>query len=179
MSPKNDAPEHSPQARLAREAIEAWVREGKKISSASQPDLQKLLSEKSAAFVSIKKKGSLRGCIGTFQPTRDSLAEEIIGNAISAASRDPRFPPLREEELEDVDIGVDVLGEPEPIPDAGYLDPRRFGVIVRSGNRLGLLLPDLEGVDTVDQQLEIARRKAGIASHEPVQLLRFTVERYH
>ena len=142
-------------------------------------DERQELQGRSAAFVCLKKEGELRGCIGTFQPTRDSLAEEITANAISAACRDPRFPPVSEQELDALDVSVDVLGEPEPISDVSQLDPRRYGVIVRRGTRIGLLLPDLEGVDSVEQQLEIARSKAGISPHEPIQLYRFTVERYH
>ena len=166
----------SPHVALARAAIEAWVRDRKRLQAAGT---EEELQGKAAAFVSLKKGGALRGCIGTFQPTRDTLADEIISNAISAACRDPRFPPVSEEELDELDISVDVLSEPELVPDASYLDPRRYGVIVRRGERIGLLLPDLEGVDSVEAQLEIARNKAGIGLHEPVQLYRFTVQRYH
>ncbi|RJP31209.1 MAG: AmmeMemoRadiSam system protein A [Actinobacteria bacterium] len=169
----------SPYTALARKAIEAWVKERRELSTEEIKEEKKLLPEKAAAFVCLKKEGGLRGCIGTFQPTREDLAEEIVSNAISAACRDPRFPPVSEEELEDLDISVDVLGEPERVRDASQLDPRRYGVIVRRENRTGLLLPDLEGVDSVEEQLEIARNKAGISPREPIQVYRFTVERYH
>jgi hypothetical protein len=172
------AQEESPEARLARASIESWVRDRRRISARELQEEEKLLKEKGAAFVCIKKHGDLRGCIGTFRPTRDNLAEEIANNAISAACRDPRFPPVSREELADLQVSVDVLSEPESVPDASYLDPKKYGVIVEAGGRLGLLLPDLEGVDTVDQQLEIARNKAGIRPGEPVQLYRFTVKRY-
>ncbi len=122
--------------------------------------------------------GRLRGCIGTFEPTRGSLAEEIVQNAVRSCTRDPRFEPVRPDELVELDISVDVLGEPEPVPDPSHLDPSRYGVIVKSGRRLGLLLPDLEGVDTVEEQLDIARSKAGIGKREPVELFRFEVKRH-
>ncbi len=170
----------SPHVELARTAIEKWVRERRILDPEEKAGLPEELKRKRAgAFVSIKKRGELRGCIGTFQPTRETLAEEIISNAISAATRDPRFPPVSPEELRELDISVDVLSDPEPVNDISQLDPRRYGVIVQSGARVGLLLPDLEGVDTVEEQLEIARRKAGIGQHEPIHIYRFTVERHH
>jgi AmmeMemoRadiSam system protein A len=170
---------NSPHVDLAKAAIEAWVREGRKLVSSEKSEQRKDLRGKAGAFVCLKKQGNLRGCIGTFQPTQESLDEEITSNAISAACRDPRFPPVSEDELDELDISVDVLGDPEPVPDASYLDPHKYGVIVKRGSRLGLLLPDLEGVDTVEDQLEIARNKAGIGLHEPIQLFRFTVDRFH
>lgn len=169
----------SPHIRLARAAIDAWVKEGRRLRAPQAGELDPALEERAAAFVSLKKRGELRGCIGTFQPCYENLAEEIISNAISAATRDPRFPPVSPEEIPELDISVDVLSEPEPVPDASFLDPKRYGVIVKRGGRVGLLLPDLEGVDSVEQQLEIARAKAGIGAHEPIQLFRFTVNRYH
>lgn len=169
----------SPHVSLARAAIERWVRERKVLDPGPRERLPEELRGRAGAFVSLKKGGELRGCIGTFQPTRDNLAEEIVSNAISAATRDPRFHPVRPEELPELEVSVDVLSEPEPVDDVSQLDPRRYGVIVQSGSRLGLLLPDLEGVDTVEQQLDIARRKAGIGPHEPIHIYRFTVERHH
>ena len=179
MPEKDSDGKTSNHVRLARAAIEAWVRERRRMSPAEIGEERGGLSGKSAAFVCLKKGGELRGCIGTFQPACDTLAEEIATNAVSAACRDPRFPPVAEHELDSLDISVDVLGEPEPVQDASQLDPKTYGVIVRRGNRTGLLLPDLEGVDTVEQQLEIARNKAGISPHEPIQLYRFTVDRFH
>lgn len=131
-------------------------------------------------FVSLHSRdGSLRGCIGTIEPTQPNVAKEVIHNAISAATRDPRFPPVQIAELDGLDISVDVLTPPEPIESVDELDPHRYGVIVESGWRRGLLLPDLEGVDTAEVQVDIARCKAGIQRGEPVRLHRFEVKRYH
>lgn len=163
---------------LAREVIEHYVRTGQRPELPAQlpPSFQK----QAGVFVSIHKKdGSLRGCIGTFEPTTDNIVTEVIQNAVSAATRDPRFPPISPDELADLDISVDVLSPPEQVYSLEELDPKRFGVIVQSGWRRGLLLPDLEGVDTPEQQVAIAMRKAGIAMDEEVQLYRFTVNRYH
>lgn len=138
-----------------------------------------LWTPRHGCFVSIKNSdGSLRGCIGTFMPTQENLGREITANAVSAAVRDPRFPPMRPEELDRVRISVDVLSEPEPVRPGMELDPRVYGVIVVKGGRRGLLLPDLEGVDSVRQQLDIAARKAGIRDPEGAELYRFTVSRY-
>ena len=137
-----------------------------------------MLSRRAGAFVSIHEHGELRGCIGTIAPTTDSLAEEIIQNAISASTRDPRFYPIRPEELADLEISVDVLGEPEQISSMAELDVKRYGVIVSHGRKRGLLLPDLEGVDTVEYQVAIARQKAGIREGEPITLERFEVVRH-
>jgi AmmeMemoRadiSam system protein A len=178
--PETDRPgTTSPHVSLARAAIEAWVREGRKLAPTEMGDERQELAGKAAAFVCLKKAGELRGCIGTFQPARETLAEEISANAVSAACRDPRFPPVSEQELTALDISVDILSEPEAVSDASQLDAGRYGVIVKRGERVGLLLPDLEGVESVEQQLEIARNKAGISPHEPIQLYRFTVDRYH
>lgn len=179
MAEKQDKEGRSPQVELAKEAIDAWVKEGRKLAPSDLPEQSEALRGRAGAFVSLKKHGRLRGCIGTFQPTRANLAEEIIANAISAACRDPRFQPLEREELGELDISVDVLSDPEPVSDPSMLDPAKYGVIVRRGDRVGLLLPDLEGVDTVEEQLGIARRKAGIGPDEQVQLYRFTVTRHH
>ena len=137
-----------------------------------------LTGVRAGAFVSIHKQGRLRGCIGTISPTRGSLAEEIIQNAVSAATRDPRFDPIRPDELKWLEINVDVLGEPEAIDSQARLDVKRYGVIVTRGDHRGLLLPDLESVDTVEQQVAIARRKAGIGPNEKVELQRFEVIRH-
>lgn len=135
---------------------------------------------RAGVFVSLHKADQLRGCIGTVEPVRASLAEEIIYNAISAGTGDPRFPPVTREEMSYLDCSVDILGEPEPVEGFGQLDPSRYGVIVRKGWRTGLLLPDLEGVDTVEQQVAIACQKAGIRPDDrDVELSRFTVTRYH
>lgn len=165
-----------PYTALAGESIAAYVRTGRRIPP--PPGLPpELLSRRSGAFVSLKKQGALRGCIGTYEPTEDNLAEEIIANAIRAATGDPRFPPVTLGELPELSVSVDVLSPPEPCTEAD-LDPRRYGVIVTAGWRRGLLLPDLPGVDTVEEQLRIAKLKAGIRPDAPCQLARFTVERH-
>ncbi len=164
--------------KLAKRSIEAIVREGRLLSRSDCPELVEKIKGSAGAFVSIKKRGQLRGCIGTFRPTRKDLADEIIYNAVSACQHDPRFPPVREDELEELEITVDVLEEPEPVPGPEFLDPKEYGVIVKSGPKTGLLLPDLEGVDTVEEQIDIARRKAGIMPGEPLQLFRFRVSRH-
>ena len=132
-----------------------------------------------ACFVSIKTAdGGLRGCIGTIMPVQPSLDREIIENAISSSTRDPRFPAMSIAELPGVVFSVDVLSEPERIAGRGELDAKRWGVIVSKGMRRGVLLPDLEGVDTVEEQLDIACRKAGIHGTDGISIERFSVERY-
>lgn len=132
-----------------------------------------------ACFVSIKKtSGDLRGCIGTISPVQATLDREIIMNAISSAARDPRFPPMTASELTEVVFSVDVLGEPEPVSSRAELDPKRWGIIVKRGMRRGVLLPDLEGVDTAERQIEIAVQKAGLRSAEEISIERFSVDRY-
>lgn len=166
-----------PLVQLARQTIEKYVREGKTVQVPAElpPEVQ----GKAGTFVSLHDKtGSLRGCIGTIEPTRSNVAEEVIHNAISAATRDPRFSPVKPKELDGLDVKVDVLSEPEPISGPDELDPTRYGVIVESGGRRGLLLPDLEGVDTVEDQVEIACRKAVIGLNEPKNMYRFEVKRY-
>ncbi len=165
--------------KLARNTIEKYLQQEEMIIS--EESLPEELKYQAAAFVSIKKNGQLRGCIGTILPTEDSLAEEICSNAISAAIRDPRFPPVKEEELSELEISVDVLEEPEAIDTVDDLDPHQYGVIVEKGFHRGLLLPKLEGIDTVEEQLKIAFRKAGLRLDnvtEGVQLYRFKVTRH-
>lgn len=164
--------------RLAREAVEAYVLGRREIEvPEGLPD--EMISKRAGTFVSIHKHGELRGCIGTIAPTRRSVAEEIIGNAASACSRDPRFPPVKPVELPWLEISVDVLGEPENIASEDQLDVKRYGVIVSYGNRRGLLLPDLDGVDTPEQQVDIAMRKGGIRKSEKYRLQRFEVIRHY
>lgn len=167
-------PRH-PFVQLAMDAIETYVKKWK----AMRPpvDLPDEFRVRRGAFVSIKKFGNLRGCIGTIRPTRPNLAEEIISNAISAAVRDPRFDPIAGEELAALEVSVDVLTEPEPVKDLSELDPKRYGVIVSKGYLQGVLLPDI-GVETVEEQIDICRRKAGIMSHEEVEIQKFQVVRY-
>jgi len=172
------AKEESAYVRLARETIENYIKQGKIIT----PPLnlpKEMINQKAGVFVSLKKFGDLRGCIGTFVPTQGNIAQEIIKNAVSAAVDDPRFSPVNASELEGLFISVDVLSAPEEVKDISQLDPKKYGVIVSSGYKKGLLLPDLEGVDTVEYQIDIARRKAGIYPDEKVKLYRFEVKRYH
>ena len=164
--------------KLARRAVEAYVARRETIKPGSElPD--EMLTTRAGAFVSIHEHGELRGCIGTIGPTRNCLAEEIIGNAISASTRDPRFSPIRPEELPWLEISVDVLGEPEDIDSEDELDVKRYGVIVTSGRKRGLLLPDLDGVDSPQQQVDIAMQKGGIGRHEKYKLQRFEVIRHY
>ena len=164
--------------KLARASVEAWVRRGERLSvPEGLPD--EMTARRAGTFVSLHKNGQLRGCIGTIAATTGSIAEEIIQNAISACSRDPRFSPVRAHELGSLEISVDVLGEPEPIESAEELDVKRYGVIVSRGMKRGLLLPDLEGVDTPEDQIRIACRKGGIGESEPYKLERFEVVRHY
>jgi len=163
--------------RLARLSLETYVQSH---SYAKLPEglPNELLQTRAGAFVSLKKDGRLRGCIGTILPTQSSLAAEILHNAISAGTQDPRFSPVTADELPSLVYDVDVLTTPEPITDKKQLDVKRYGVIVASGDRRGLLLPDLAGVDTIDQQIDIARRKGNIGPKEKVALYRFEVVRH-
>ncbi len=167
-----------PLVELAKDSVELYVRAGE-LLPVRDKDLTPEMKEKAGIFVCLKIRGLLRGCIGTFQPTERDVAHEVVRNAISAATGDPRFPAVRIGELDAIEYSVDVLTPPERVTDAGELDPRRYGVIVQSGGRRGLLLPDLEGVDTVEYQISIAMQKAGIPPGTPVELSRFEVKRYH
>jgi AmmeMemoRadiSam system protein A len=162
---------------LAKETVELYVRKDK-IREVRDSELTEELNKRAGVFVCLKIKGMLRGCIGTFQPQEPTIAHETVRNAISAATCDPRFPCLRAEELDSIEYTVDVLTPPEPVKDRSMLDARRYGVIVQAGGRRGLLLPDLEGVNTVEAQISIARQKAGISPDTPVELSRFEVKRY-
>lgn len=165
-----------PLVELARRTIELYVSTG---DMPKPPRLPDDLPARAGCFVSIhlKPSGDLRGCIGTISPVHDSLAEEVIHNAVAAATRDPRFPPVTLSELNDLEISVDVLFPAEPAT-VDMLDPKRYGVIVEQGYRRGLLLPDLEGVDTVEEQLGIACMKAGIDPHSEYSIERFEVVRH-
>ena len=166
----------NPLVELAKGAIRLIVKEAKVMEL---PDLLTDEMKGSAGvFVSLKKHGELRGCIGTFHPTQPNIALEIIHNAVSAATRDPRFPPVESDELSELSYSVDILTKPELVGNIKELDPKRYGVIVESGFRRGLLLPDLEGVDTVEHQISIAKQKAGIAEGEAAKISRFEVKRY-
>lgn len=179
--------EEHPLVQLARYALETYVRTGKRVNPATDlPDALTdalpgdALSTRAGVFVSLKQDGSLRGCMGTILPTRDSLAEEVCSNAVSAGCHDPRFKAVSVDELGELVYDVDVLSTPERVTDPKELDPRRYGVIVSaSGGRRGLLLPDLDGIDTIADQLGIAARKGGIdLTRDHVMLHRFTVSRH-
>lgn len=165
------------QVKFAKQSMRYYL-ETKKTLTIAKEEIPIELSGQAGVFVSLKKGGQLRGCIGTFMPTQPTVAQEIIRNAVSAATEDPRFPPVSLNELSALEVSVDVLGEPEKVLSTDELDPIRYGVIVKSGRRTGLLLPDLEGVNTVEYQVSIARQKAGIRQDEPVDLYRFVVTRY-
>jgi AmmeMemoRadiSam system protein A/AmmeMemoRadiSam system protein B len=162
--------------RLARATIESYVREGTTPEPVSLTD--PALPPRAGAFVSLHTPGGLRGCIGTISPTEPTLAAEIVRNAVSAATQDPRFPPLRATELADLEITVDVLEPAERVSSLAELDPKMYGVITTCGTRRGLLLPDLEGVDTCEDQVAIAMSKGGIREDEAISLERFKVVRY-
>ena len=167
-----------PLVQLARCAIESFVRTG----CQDVPDalFGAVPVKRAGVFVSIHTaSGELRGCVATIMPSRESMAEEIIQNAKWACSEDSRFSPIRASELDGLTVKVDVLSDPEPINSPDQLDPRKYGAIVSaSGGRRGLLLPALDGIDTVEDQIAICRRKGGIRPNEPVALQRFTVERH-
>ncbi len=166
-----------PVTALAMASLEHYLRTGEYLDE--YPPLTGDLPQRAGVFVSLKKHGELRGCIGTIAATQPDLAREVIHNAVSAGTEDPRFFPIELEELPELTCSVDILGEEEPIDSEADLDPKLYGVIVRRGRRSGLLLPNLEGVDSVEEQLRIVRQKAGIGPDEPVELSRFEVKRYY
>ena len=170
--------EHSDEyVQLARKSLESYILNRKEIPVPGGLSGD-IVSKRAGVFVSIHEHGKLRGCIGTIEPTTGSIAEEIIQNAISASTRDPRFDAIRPDELPWLEINVDVLGEAEEISSEAELDVKRYGVIVTSGFKRGLLLPDLDGVDTPEQQIAIAMQKAGIRKGEKIRLQRFEVIRH-
>jgi AmmeMemoRadiSam system protein A/AmmeMemoRadiSam system protein B len=174
LTPSQENDPH-PLVQLARDTVESYIRENK------VPRLGKLspeMREKAGVFVCLKKHGNLRGCIGTFEATTPSVAAEIVRNSIEAAIHDPRFSPVTPDELPDLTYSVDILTRPVPAEDPYKLNPRKDGLIVQSGYRRGLLLPDLDGVDTVQQQIEICCDKAGISPGEPMVFYTFRVKRY-
>lgn len=168
----------SPPVKLARRALEHYVSTGEVIKDDGTLPVE-LSAERAGVFVSIKMDGYLRGCIGTIEPYYDDITQEIIHNAISAGTRDPRFNPVTKDELEKLVYSVDVLKSPEPISSLEQLDIKRYGVIVKKGRRRGLLLPNLEGIDTPEKQVSIALQKAGIGEDENYSMERFEVTRYY
>ncbi|MDI6799252.1 MAG: AmmeMemoRadiSam system protein A [Actinomycetota bacterium] len=162
---------------LAKRAVETYIKEGW-IIGAELADGDSLMTKQAGVFVCIKQEGGLRGCMGTFLATKRNVAEEIIENAILAATGDPRFLSVKETDLYGLEYSVDILTEPLPVKDINELDPKIFGIVIVSGKRRGLLLPDLEGVDTVEKQILIAKSKGNISEDDQFELLSFTVERY-
>lgn len=167
-----------PWVKLARRSLETYVKTGQRLISLPEDLPAEMTTQQAGAFVSLHKNGQLRGCIGTIAPTCENLAWEIVQNAVSACSRDPRFSPVRPDELDELEYSVDVLGAPEPVDSPAALDPKTYGVIVSCGGRRGLLLPDLDGVDSVEAQLSIALQKGGIRKNEPYKIERFMVVRH-
>lgn len=166
---------------LEKSAVENYIKDGKIISGLD--DLPKeFLKRKAGTFVTIEKDGKLRGCIGTYLPIRQNIAEEIIHNAIAAATEDWRFDPIKEEELPYLSYTVYILSEPELVKDIKKLNPKKFGIIVKTEDfpqKCGLLLPDLENVNTVEQQISICCQKGGIdPKKEKIIIYRFTTEKY-
>ncbi|MGO9613094.1 MAG: AmmeMemoRadiSam system protein A [Dissulfurispiraceae bacterium] len=166
-----------PYVELAQRAIQEYVHHRKVFLP--QKEVSPEMQRRAGVFVCLKKHGQLRGCIGTFLPCTDNIQLEIIKNAICAAREDPRFNPVQLDELEDIQYSVDVLSEPEKTNDTSELDPKKYGIIVVKDYNKGLLLPDLEGVNTVQEQLRIAKMKGGIdPADDDVEIYKFTVERY-
>lgn len=166
---------------LARESLATYLQSQHLLQLSPtdcSPALSAFFETTAGAFVTLKKDGHLRGCIGTISPTQPHVIQEVIANACAAGIRDPRFPPVTPEEIPRLDYSVSVMHPPEPVDDLSQLDPQRYGVIVKSGQRQGLLLPQLEGITHVEQQIFHARQKAGILPHEPLQLSRFQVDFY-
>ncbi|MDI6603129.1 MAG: AmmeMemoRadiSam system protein A [Patescibacteria group bacterium] len=185
----------NPYILLAKQAVENFIKEGKIIEPPR--DLpEEFLNKRAGTFVTIEKDGELRGCIGTYLPTRVNIAEEIIRNAIAAATEDYRFEPIKIDELPKLSYTVYILSYPEPVKDLKELDPKKFGIIVKTGPltypnqdnvvfdgvvpyKTGLLLPDLDGVDTVEKQIAIACQKGGIdPQREKIFIYKFTVEKF-
>lgn len=162
--------------RLVREAVERYVRTGHRLEP--PPDLPPFLHEPGAAFVSLRMEGRLRGCIGRFIPARPRLVDDLLASAILAATQDPRYPPVRPNELAELRYGVSLLDGLEPVDDLAGLDPRAYGLVVQGPRRRGGLLPGVPGVETAAQQVVIARIKAGVRPDDPVRLFRFRARHY-
>lgn len=165
-----------PYISLAKESIHHYLNHREKLSC---PDpLSKDLEARSGAFVSIKKLKQLRGCIGTLEPCEPNLAMEIIENALKAALHDPRFSPVTSEELQDLTYSIDVVRPLEKVSSLEELDPEIYGLVVKSNGKQGVLLPDLEGVSSTEEQIQICRTKGKIPNDEPVEMYRFKVDRF-
>ena len=168
-----------PYIKLAIESVRYYLLK-KKLLPCPSP-LSSTMECQSGVFVSIKikKNNNLRGCIGTIEPSQDNLAKEIIKNAVSAATRDPRFEPIKIEELNKLSFSVDILTPLEPIDTTEKLDPRRYGLSIKDNGKQGILLPDLEGIDTPEKQIDICLKKATIPKSSRYQMYRFEVKRYN
>lgn len=162
--------------RLARQAVEQHVLTQVLLTPPDNPAAR--LKEPGAAFVTLRVGKTLRGCIGTLHPIKPTLANEIIANAVAAATSDPRFPPVAAEELAGLFYEVDIMGPLEAANGEVDLDPEQYGVVVEAGSRRGVLLPAIEGVTSARQQVAIARAKALIRPNEAVTLYRFIVTRF-
>lgn len=162
---------------LARQAVKEYIVNGNEVE-VNYDELPEILKKPAGVFVTLKKNGNLRGCMGTFQAVQDNAAQEIINNAMTAAESDPRFPEVHKSELDELTISVDILTEAERVNDKSELDPKKYGVLVKGGHQTGLLLPDLEGIDTVDKQLSIAKKKAGLKADSQIDIFRFKVKRF-
>lgn len=169
--------EEDAYVRLARMSLEYYINNSKLITRPKKLD-DDLINNKAGVFVTLHMDGNLRGCIGTINPTTASIADEIIQNAVSSGTKDYRFSTVTKEELPRLEYSVDVLFKPEPIESKHQLDINKYGVIVRSGYKSGLLLPHIDGINSVDEQIDIARRKARIRDDEPYTLERFEVVRH-
>jgi AmmeMemoRadiSam system protein A len=174
----------NPFTSLAKKAVEIYIKEGRVIATPAGLS-QELLLRKAGVFVTITQNGQLRGCIGTYLPTKDNIAREIIDNAVASASRDPRFESINGKDLPFLEYSVSILSKPEQIMDIEELDPKKFGILVRNipkegcAARAGLLLPDLEGIDTKQKQVVVACHKAGInPQEEKIAIFKFTTEVY-
>ncbi len=180
----------NPYVLLAKQAIENYIKEGKIISlpddlpkEFSRSELAELLTRKAGTFITIEKNRNLRGCIGTYLPTKENIAKEIIYNAVAAATEDYRFGPVQKEELPYLSYTVYILSEPELVKDIKELNPKKYGIIIKTVGYLpvktGLLLPDLEGINTPEQQISIACQKGGInPKEEKILIYRFKTEKY-
>jgi len=166
-----------PYVSLARESIHHYLSHHEKLSCPSP--LSNDLKSRSGAFVSIKKLHQLRGCIGTLEPCEPSLAMEIIENALKAALHDPRFSPITSDELQDLTYSIDVVRPMEKVSNASELDHKVYGLVVKSNGKQGVLLPDLEGVESIEEQIQICRGKGRIPDDAPIEMHRFRVERFH
>jgi len=168
-----------PLVRLAAQAISAFLADRHILAPSAEfyADMPEALRP-AGVFVCLKREGQLRGCIGTTEPLHDTLAIEVVRNAIGAATRDPRFPPVQTHELATVSITVDVLGPCESVPGLEALDPHRYGIVLRSGEKRSVLLPAIDGIDSVGQQLAAARAKAGLGPDDAIELFRFEVQRF-